>query len=267
MNDVRNLIDPNGRPVTRADLAADLRGLGLRPGDVVLVHSSLRSIGWVAGGTFAVLQALQDVLTDAGTLVVPTHTSGLTDPAGWAAPAVPEHWWPVIRGEMPAFDRRRTPSEHMGLIAETLRTWPGVHRSNHPHVSFAAWGAQAERVTAGHQLAWSLGENSPLARVYELGGRTLLLGTTNCTSLHLAEARAGTSPVTRQGAPVNRDGRREWVTFEDWDYDDEAFEAILADFCRAYDVQPGSVGSARTLLIDQVSLVDFAEEALRRLAS
>lgn len=255
---------PGAEPVTRASLAQDLHALGLVAGDVVLAHSSLRALGWVAGGAVALIQALQDVLTETGTLVVPTQTSGLTDPAGWAAPPVPEAWWPIIREQMPAFDPRRTPSEHMGIVPETLRTWPGVRRSDHPHNSFAAWGAQAATVTTGHRLDWSLGDSSPLARVYDLGGKTLLLGTTRCTSLHLAEARAGRAQAIRQGAPVLRQGRRAWVTFDDWDYDDEQFDTILEEFCTAHHVRPDRVGAASTLLIDQPALVDFAQAALSR---
>ena len=55
-------------PRTRASLAADLRQLGIEPGMVLLVHSSMRSLGWVSGGPVAMIQALQDVLTDVGTL-------------------------------------------------------------------------------------------------------------------------------------------------------------------------------------------------------
>ena len=67
-------------PRTRASLAADLRTLGVEAGDTLLVHSSLKSLGWVAGGTPAVIGALQDVLTESGTLVMPTFTGHLTDP-------------------------------------------------------------------------------------------------------------------------------------------------------------------------------------------
>lgn len=259
---MRAKVQPAGEPVTRSTIAADLRGVGLRAGDVVLVHSSLSAIGWVVGGAVPVLQGLQDVLTDAGTLVMPAHTSGLTDPEGWANPPVPAEWRPVIREQVPAFDIARTPSEHMGMIAETFRTWPGVYRSDHPHVSFAAWGARAEQVTTGHELAWSMGEGSPLARVYDLDGKVLLLGTTQCTSLHLAEARAGKVATVRAGGPVLDQGVRRWVTFEDWDYDDEAFDDILAEFCQAHGVQPGKVGAASTLLLDQPALVDFAQRAM-----
>src|SRR5215467_1319735 len=123
-------------PRTRASLAADLRALGLRPGSVVIVHSSLSSLGWVCGGPVAVVEALLDVLGPNGTLVVPTHSGDNSDPAEWRRPPVPETWWPIIREHMPAYDPARTPSTGVGIIPETVRTWPGALRSNHPRTSF-----------------------------------------------------------------------------------------------------------------------------------
>src|SRR5258706_11074241 len=91
-------------PRARATLAADLTKLGVRAGSVLLVHSSVSALGWVAGGPVAVVQALRDALGPEGTLVVPTHTPDNSDPATWRNPPVPESWWQVIRDNMPGFD-------------------------------------------------------------------------------------------------------------------------------------------------------------------
>lgn len=258
-----DVVERTERPHTRDSLAADLRRIGVAAEDVVILHSSLSAIGWVAGGPVAVLLALQDVVTAGGTLVVPTHTADRTDPAGWQRPPVPSDWVPIIRTETPAFDPALTPTRSMGVIAETFRTWPGVQRSAHPHVSFAAWGRHADVVTRDHALAWSMGDGSPLARAYDLGACTLLLGTRNCTSLHLAEARSGRADLCVQGATVLRDGAATWVTFDDWDYDTEGFDEVLAAFCRREGITPGLVGDADSLLLDQRALVDYATEVFR----
>ena len=165
-------------PHTVASLSADLRTLGLAAGDVVILHASARSVGFVIGGPQAIAQAVLDVLGPEGTLVVPTHTPENTDPAGWQNPPVPESWWPAIRGQAPGFDPVRTPaSRWMGIVAETVRNWPGAVRSDHPQVSFAAVGRQAREVTGrpstrrrvGRQLA--AGRHLPARRQGVVTGR------------------------------------------------------------------------------------------------
>ena len=250
-------------PATVASLKADLANLGVRPGMVLLVHSSLSALGWICGGAVAVIQALQETLTSRGTLVMPSFTTGLTDPQDWQHPPVPEAWKATIRSDTPAFDPQRTPTREMGRIAETFRTWPNVLRSHHPHVSFSAWGAEAKTITNGHALDYGLGDGSPLARIYDLDGWILLLGVgfANNTSLHLAEHRASFSGKTEEinGAPMNIDGQRKWVTIHDIVTDMDDFPTIGAQFMAETDwVRAEPVGAGRALLMPQRPIVDYA---------
>ena len=122
----------SGPPATIQSLRADLLNLGLPPGATVLVHSSMKSLGWVSGGPVAIILALEMALGHEGTLVMPTHSSDLSDPAYWRNPPVPAAWWPVIRDTMPAFDPDLTPTRGMGKIPETFRRGRGVVRSTTP---------------------------------------------------------------------------------------------------------------------------------------
>ncbi|MCY3800164.1 MAG: AAC(3) family N-acetyltransferase, partial [Chloroflexi bacterium] len=172
----------NGTDATfgRERLAEDIRGLGLERGDVVLVHSSLKAVGWIEPNPSAIVKAFRDVLGPEGTLVVPTLV-------------------PALRGLRPLFDLRESPSE-MGTLTEIVRKWPGALRSNHPTHSVAAIGRLAASITTGHGQAhgpnspWgpkALGFDSPWDRLRELNAWVLLLGVgfNRCTILHHAQAR------------------------------------------------------------------------------
>ncbi|MBV8650117.1 MAG: AAC(3) family N-acetyltransferase, partial [Alphaproteobacteria bacterium] len=239
-----------------------LAALGVAPGMVLLVHSSLSRIGWVAGGIEAVIFALMDALGPGGTLVMPTFSGQLNDPAGWREPAVPEAWIDIVRDSMPVYDPARTATRRMGAIPETFRTWPGVRRSAHPVMSLAAWGRHAGDIVARHSLAWSLGDASPLGRVYALDGRILLLGVGHDrnSSLHLAETRAVHGRRKARRMLVDGPSGREWVSVPDV-ADDRGtlFPTIGAAFDALGKTRYGRVGSAESRLMAQRDFVDFAQ--------
>lgn len=257
-------IDPNYPPLTIDLLAEQFAACGLKAGDHIIVHSSLSSLGWVVGGVVALIEALMRVVTEDGTIVMPTHTNDNSDPEQWRNPPVPLAWWNIIREHMPPFDPDHTPTREVGIVPETFRRWRGALRSRHPQVSFAAWGRFAQFITENHTLEFPLGEGSPLARLYDLDGSILLIGVGHQrnTSLHLAEYRA-TWPSRRnmnQSFAMRVDGVRQWVTYEDVDFDASDFGVIGSDFERETGFVPGTVGKAEVRLMRQRPIVDFAAQ-------
>jgi len=263
MSEAESIARTPDTPATVDSICEDLSTLGVEPGMVLLVHASLSQLGWVCGGPVAVILALEEVLGSKGTLIFPTHSGDLSDPAQWQNPPVPRDWWEIIRETMPAYDPDLTPTRMIGRIGETFRKQRGVIRSNHPQVSFAAWGAEAKQVTEVHALDYGLGDGSPLARIYDLEGWVLLLGVgyDNNTSFHLAEARAsypGKSVIT-SGAPIQKDGKRIWVEIKDWDADVSDFSDLGESFERDMDcVKYGKVAQAQCRLMPQRPMVDYA---------
>ncbi|MCK2219655.1 AAC(3) family N-acetyltransferase [Actinomadura sp. ATCC 31491] len=237
-------------------------------GQVVLLHSSLRSLGPVEGGAGTVVAALRGLLGPDGTLAVPTGTSGNSDTsplyraavAGMTAAEVAAY-----RDRMPAFDPATTPSQGMGVIAEHVRTLPGARRSGHPQTSLAAVGPLAARITGGHARDCLLGERSPIARLYDAGARVLLLGVgyDKCTAFHLAEYRRTAHPPRRTYRAVVDDGDgRGWCEFEDVALDAGDFPALGAAFEETGVVRRGRVGAAGARLFPLRSAVDYAVDWL-----
>lgn len=156
--------------ITKSELNAKLAGMGLGQGDTVLIHASIKSMGYVEGGPKAVAEALLEAVGPTGTLVAPAFTFAHESQ------------------ENPLFDTETEPSE-MGSITEAVRTLPGALRSNAYRHSVSAIGANAERICRTPV------ENSPFSmegsfgQMLEIGAKVLLMGVayTHCTAAHFAE--------------------------------------------------------------------------------
>lgn len=248
-------------PMTARRILEGLAALGVRQGDALLVHASLSSFGFVAGGAQAVVEALIPAVGPRGLLVMPTFTSHLSDPCFWRNPPVPGDWWPVLRAEAPGFDPAVTPSRGIGCVSELLRTFPGALRGPHPHLSFAAWGEGAHDTVFPHAFTDDLGPGSPLQRLYDRDAKVLFLGTdySTCTAFHLGEHKVGRMGVRRDGAPVLVEGVRQWVKFESLAYETEAFGRLGEAFEAAREVAIGRIGGATCRLFSVREAVDFAE--------
>lgn len=256
------VVKRSDKPNTFDSLRKDFKNLGVEPGSVVIMHSALSKLGWTIGGPVSVIQAMMDILTPDGTLIMPTFTAGNTEPSGWENPPVPEEWWPIIRQHTPAFEPKITPTRGMGIIVETFRTFPGVYRSNHPVSSFTVWGKHAKKITKNHTLHSDIGEGSPLARIYDLDGQILLLGVThsNNTSLHLAEYRTEYYGKKYQptGSAIMVKGKRKWVVWEELDLNPDDFEELGNSYEAEIQYKPKKVGLTDARLFSQRAMVDFA---------
>jgi aminoglycoside 3-N-acetyltransferase len=182
--------------LTRSAIAAGLHTLGLRAGMGVMVHSSLRSFGRVEGGAPTVIEALMDVLTPNGTLLMPSFNHGV--PFEDDGPGV--------------YDPRVTPTIN-GAIPGAFWRMPGVHRSLDPTHPIAAWGQHAERYTQHHHRTLTMGSGSPLGLLNADRGYGLLLGidTTYNTFHHVIETTLNVPCLGKrtEAYPVQLpDGRR-----------------------------------------------------------
>ena len=260
----KDIIKNCSRPQTINTLTDDLRNIGIKKGMTVLVHSSMSSIGWICGGAVSVILAIEQIIGDEGTLIMPAHSGDLSNPAKWENPPVPKEWYETIRETMPVFYPDLTPTRGVGTIPEVFRKQRGVLRSNHPQASFAAWGKHAEYITGEHTLEYAFGERSPLAKIYELDGYILLIGIgyENNTSIHLAEYRADHPSKKEEicGVPLMVSGERKWVDIKDIKSSAEDFEELGSVFIKKKKelIKISNIGQAKSQLFHQRDLVDFA---------
>lgn len=244
--------------VTPAQITDSLIALGIGPGQTLIVHSSMKKIGWVIGGARTVVDALLAVLGPTGTLVMPAQSGDNSEPSHWIAPPVPADWWPLIRELTPAFDPQTTPLRRMGAIADCFWHYPGVLRSNHPLDSFIALGPEASGIVSSQPLESGLGEQSPTQRLYDLDAKVLLLGVDydHCTVMHLAEFRARSRITVRQGSAILEQGRRVWREYQDLALDSDEFIQPGRLLDGSGRVSRGSIGMADCRLFKVREAVD-----------
>jgi len=259
-------------PVGRSGLVGDLRRLGVRAGEVLMVHASMSALGWVVGGSETVVRALLEALGPDGTLMAY---------ASWE-----DHYYHVAElgagerqaaylAEPPVFDLATAEAaRHHGRIPERVRTWPGARRSSHPEANVVAVGARADWLTATHSDEDAYGRATPFARLVEAHGRVVLLGAPldTITLLHHAEAIANVPDKRRVSFRVSVADRdhveeRQFTDidtstgafpYEQLSLDEDAF-AVIAKAALAVGIGVrGRIGAAESHLFPARELTAFA---------
>lgn len=243
--------------VVHSDIVDSLRSLGVRAGGILLVHSSLRSLGRMFHTVYPedraeiVIQSLLEALGPTGTLLLPALSYETVGPA------------------CPVFDVHHTPS-CVGALPEFFRTRPGTLRSIHPTHSVCGVGARAEEILSGHEQDHTpCGPHSPFARLPQWGGQVLFLG---CglrpnTSMHAIEEQI--EPPYLYGDPVtyriiHADGSETQMhvrshNFKGWSQRYDRLEGLLAA-----GMQKGNVLQSDAVLLEAGEMWKTALEYYRK---
>ncbi len=233
-----------------------------------MLHASVKAIGWIVGGPDMVLQALLDLLTPAGTLMMMVSWEDTPFEFNEWSETKQQLYW----AECPAFDPASSRADHreLGILTEYLRTRPGAQRSRHPEASFVAIGSKANWITENHPLQYGCGPGSPLAKLCEMGGKVLSLGAPleTLTLLHYAEIMASVpgKRIVHYKMPVKLQGQREWIELEEYDTSEgivdwegeDYFKLIVQDYLNSGGGITGKVGDASAYLIEAVEITEFA---------
>ena len=249
----------------------DLRRLGVRPGDMLMVHASLRRIGLARtdfgeGGAELLLDSLEAAVGPEGTLLM---ILGSDYPQDWVNRRPVEERAALLAGTEPFDPRGASAMPEVGWLAETFRRRRGTLFSDNPSGRFGARGRAAAALLEGQPWHDYYGPRSPLDKLCAQGGRILRLGANpdTVTALHLAEYLADLPAKRRTRWDyllAAEDGARHvWIDCLDdsdgiaaWDGEDY-FAVILDAYLQTGRARIGRVGNAPSELIDAADIVRF----------
>lgn len=237
------------QPLSKEQLAAAFRGLGLQSGDSVIVHSSLRSLGRVEGGADAVLDALLEVIGALGNLMLPTFN--------YSRPLPQPHFDPA------------TTAGRTGILPERGRVRSNAIRSLHPTHSVAVIGPEAKRLTENHLKTRAFGVGSPIDLLAQSGGKVLLIGVgqVSNSTLHIAEEharlpKAGVyDPLPCVGI-LHSDGRVRKHRLDTSPSCSAAFEAAARPLRENGAIQDGRITNAMMQLMQGAQIIKVVEHLL-----
>lgn len=249
--------------IAKHDLITSLQQLGLSSGQMIMVHASIKAVGNVMGGPNTVMQALLDTVTLEGTVMMYLGWEDIPD----FVLELPEGERTFIYANYPPFEPLTARAARgYGVLAEVLRSWPGVQRSMNPEASMGAIGKDAAWLVHEHPLNFGYGAGSPLAKLVESGGQVLMLGAPldTITLLHYAENIAQFSPkqTIHYQCPIMLNGKTVWMDIDDYNtgeaHADYEFEQIAHAYLATGKGRTGIVGNAQSYLFDARDLVNFA---------
>lgn len=150
-------------PLTEEDFTDILvNSLGLRPGDVVYVHSASDRLN-LAFPFYRILFLIQETIGPSGTMLFPTYPNHRISSYEY-----------LQQGNV--FDVRKSPS-YTGILTEFARRQRTAVRSLHPTKSVCAIGKVAKEITATHHLSpYPHDTGSPYYKLIEHDGKIIGIG-------------------------------------------------------------------------------------------
>ncbi|MDD2710788.1 MAG: AAC(3) family N-acetyltransferase [Verrucomicrobiae bacterium] len=145
------------RLIGKKDIQEGLKRLGVRKGDKVMVHCSFSSIGQVDGGPRTVCEAIMDLVSPQGLVMMPSFN----------------HYGIIESDGAGYYDPLKTPTKN-GVVADTFWRMKNVCRSLDPSHPFATWGANALDYVKNHHKVVTMGVNSPLHLLEQAEGKVIL---------------------------------------------------------------------------------------------
>ena len=245
-----------GKRISKEQLKRDLKKIGLKEGDIVLVHSSLSNIGFVDGGANTIIDALIEMIGNTGTVVVPTMSFLPRD---------------FLDGNVPRFDPKNTPC-YTGKIPETFRFRADAIRSLHPTHSLSAIGHKAKYLTKNHEKSITpFGKGTPFDKLIECDAYLLLIGVDQSvnTCVHIIEDRTDSFPYKVylddifEAVIIDNEGNEKIIQTRIHNPDVQRFRDVnkMEEYFIEYSIMRiGKIGNAEARLIkvrDQIRVMEI----------
>lgn len=219
--------------------------LGLKSGDTVLVHASMKAMN-TARTPEEIIGDIQQVLGGEGTLLFPALT------------------YDNVNREHPVFDSGTT-EPCVGLLARTFSKLPGTERSIHPTHSVCARGRLAHTLTVGHAMDdTAVGPHSPFMLLPIYGGKLLFIGDVlhACTMMHGVEDIVLPPYIRRVKVRFTVNGQeRDYIVNDDYGWGSE-FQRI-GELLEEPDIRRGMLGEGPATLMDARALLAAALMRMR----
>lgn len=260
------IIGKTKKPLTKNDIVEGLKKLGIKADSKLEVHASLSAFGFVVNKAYDLVDALMDVVKK-GVIIVPAHTSEMTNPRDWENPPVPESWFEIIEENRKAFDPEVFIPERVGVFAQTFEHYPNVLRTYHPEVSLSVYNQTDDP----HWLDHGFDDRDCIHPLYKLqaeGGKILMMGTDfkTVSSIHLTEYLSDYASLSHYDYKIKMGNEfiKKTITTKYFDDDDLNFDIIAKRYIDTYkgtdDYKQVELGLATLTLIDAKKLFDIAKD-------
>ncbi|MEF9962555.1 MAG: AAC(3) family N-acetyltransferase [Erysipelotrichaceae bacterium] len=214
--------------LTKEDIKRQLEAMGIQKGMLVLVQGNSEDLGYINGGSQAIIEALMECVGYEGTIVMPSFTLDLLDPACNSNIHIDKENWEYIRESSYPFHKKLSKPTNCDDLVQQFMCNEGIVRSYHPNYSFLAWGKYAKVICDKHPLHFGLSKDSPLGKLYDLNGFVLLLGSSydECVMFHLAHYNSEKLPIKIVSAPIEKNKKTAWKDMLDLKLNEKGFSII-----------------------------------------
>lgn len=250
--------------LTKEDFKLALQRLGVKKGMLLYVSASMRSFRYVVGGAQSVIEALMELVGYDGTIVMAAPTRHICDPV--EITKVPRDQVEEARRNMPPFNRKLTAPSGVGEIPVQFMRNEAVLRSNHPMVSFLAWGKYAKLIVEKHPLHFGMNLDSPLGKIKEYNGYVVTIGQDydRCEIFHLAQYVAMKCPIRIYSCPIEKSGATSWIQLLDLELNTKGYNEIGKIMEENQVVRSTYLGNTTCRMFSAKTAFDTANEYLNK---